>query len=49
MPIPVPVATSIGILSALPPVFSPSPLEGERKIGGSHFVAHSVISIFFPC
>lgn len=48
MPIPVPVATSVGIRSALPPVFSPSPLERRGRIGGSHFVAHSVISIFFP-
>lgn len=49
MPILVPVATIIGILSALPPVFLPVLYKGRGRTGGSHSVAHSVISIFFSC
>lgn len=47
MPILVPVATITGILSVLPPAFLPVLYKGRGRIGGSHFVAHSVTSIFF--
>lgn len=49
MPILVPVATIFGILSVLPPVFLPVPSKGRGRIRGRHFVAHSVINIFFLC